>query len=144
MGMRQTRRCVSLRGDTYRALLADCQARGVSVSSHLEQLIAADFDLRGVVASAPTPEPASPPRPVRPPVAPPVHPPAPPAGPRACRGVSANGKPCEAPYAPHGWCRFHQGQAVQRRTLVTPEGRDGEPMREVRTRVALAKAELRW
>lgn len=48
MAIKQTRRSISVRGATYEALRADCGERNISISDHIEQLIAADFDDRGI------------------------------------------------------------------------------------------------
>jgi hypothetical protein len=57
---KQTRRTISVKGTTYNALRDDCATRNVSMSDHLERLIAADREARGLTAGAPPP-PAPPP-----------------------------------------------------------------------------------
>jgi len=52
MAKHQTRRSVSIRGATYAALRDDCAARDVSMSDHIEALIAADRAARGLPSAA--------------------------------------------------------------------------------------------
>lgn len=47
---KQTRRAISVKGVTYAAVFAECQARQISVSDYVEQLIAADRQARGLPA----------------------------------------------------------------------------------------------
>lgn len=48
MAKRQSRRSISVRGATYWALRVDCGARHVSLSDHIEALVAADLEARKV------------------------------------------------------------------------------------------------
>ncbi len=47
MAKRQTRRSISVRGITYQRLKNYCDARGLSISGFLEQLIAERMDAEG-------------------------------------------------------------------------------------------------
>ncbi len=50
MAKKQTRRAILVKGVTYAAIFAECQARQISVSDYVEQLIAADRQVRGLPA----------------------------------------------------------------------------------------------
>ena len=117
MGKVQNRRTLSVKGTTYAAVRAHCEATGSSMSDWLEGVIAAalgsvpSVPVRIVVA--PPPDPAWVDHPID--------------SVRRCKGTRSNGLPCEAAAARSGYCRHHRPKQAPIAALAQREAPPARP-----------------